>query len=196
MVELKLLKNSLENAPVIKKGKYEYFVNPLQGVSPPLKPELLREVAIGLVKRVDLDVDFIVGIEAMGIHLSAILSQITDIPTIILRKKKFGLPGEVEATIEKSYRRVAGGEEEKFYINSLKRGDKALIVDDVISSGGSLVAVIKSLEKIGVNIKDVAVVMKRGNKGSERVKKETGYEVKALSNIKIEGGKVHILNIL
>ena len=97
--------------------------------------------------------------------------------------------------IEKSYRRAAGGEEGKFYINSLRKGDKVLIVDDVLSSGGSLVAVIKSLEQIGVIVKDIAVVIRRGNEGFERVKKETGHEIKALSNIKVEDGKVRILDI-
>ena len=79
MVELKLLKDALENARVVRRGEYDYFINPLQGVSPPLKPELLREVALGFVRMVDLNVDFIVGMEAMGIHLAAILSQVTDI---------------------------------------------------------------------------------------------------------------------
>ena len=196
MVELKLLKDALENARIVRKGEYDYFINPLQGVSPPLRPELLREVALGFIKTVDLNVDFIVGMEAMGIHLAAILSQFTGIPAVILRKKKFGLPGETEVIIERSYRQAAGDEEEKFYINSLKRGNKVLIVDDVLSSGGSLVAVIKGLMKIGVVVKDVAVVMKRGNEGSERVRKETGFEVKALSSIKVEGGKIQVLDIL
>ena len=196
MVKLKLLKEALENALVVRRGRYDYFINPLQGVSPPLRPELLREVALGFVRTVDLDVDFIVGMEAMGIHLAAILSQFTGIPAVIVRKKRFDLPGEVEARIEKSYRRAVGVEEEKFCINSLKKGDKVLIVDDVLSSGGSLAAVIKSLERIGVIVKDVAVVIRRGDEGSERVKKETGHEIKALSNIKVEDGKVKILGIL
>lgn len=194
MAELKLLKDALEKAPVVQRGKYTYFVNPLQGVAPPLKPSLLQEVAAEIKKTADLDVDYIVTAEVMGIHISALVSCETGIPLVIIRKKKFGLEGEVEVPIERSYRRIAGEKEEVLYINSIKKGDRILLIDDVMSDGGTVISIVKGLRKIGAVVKDIIIVMNRG-RGPERVKEETGLVVKTLSDVSMEGGKVRILNI-
>ncbi len=197
MHKMPLLKEALERAKVVKIGKYEYFINPTQGVLPPLKPNLLREIASRIVDIADFKVDRIVTIEAMGIHVSALVSSMTNVPIIICRKKKFSLPGEIEVTIDKSYRKVAakGKEtEQKFYINSVKKGDKVIIIDDVMSTGGTVEGVVKGLAKVGVVVKDVIVVMNRG-KGPERVKRKTGLKVKTLSDVDIKNGKLRIKRI-
>lgn len=195
MTKLPLLKEALENAIVVKMGKYEYFVNPTQGVAPPLKPELLKEIAQRIVELADFDVDRIVTIEAMGIHVSALVATMTNVPIIIVRKKKFNLPGEIEVVVKKSYRKIAGKQKgQKFYINSVKKGDRVIIIDDVMSTGGTISGVIQGLKKVGVIVKDVIVVMNRGQ-GPERVKRETGLDVKTLADVEIKNGKVHIIRI-
>jgi adenine phosphoribosyltransferase len=186
MPRLPLLEKALENATIIKMGRYDYFVNPLQGVAPPLEPELLREIAERIVEIADFDVDRIVTIEAMGIHISALVSSMSNMPFVILRKKKFGLPGEVEVSVKKSYREIAGGERmETFYINSIKKGDRVLVIDDVMSTGGTVTSVVKGLKKIGAVVKDILIVMNR-EKGPERVRRETGCDVKTLADIEVK----------
>ena len=195
MPRLPLLEKALENATIIKMGRYDYFVNPLQGVAPPLEPELLREIAERIVEVADFDVDRIVTIEAMGIHISALVSSMSNMPFVILRKKKFGLPGEVEVLVKKSYREIAGGERmETFYINSIKKGDRVLVIDDVMSTGGTVTSVVKGLKKIGAVVKDILIVMKR-EKGPERVRRETVFDVKTLAEIEVKEGKLHNLMI-
>jgi len=93
---LERLKKSLYEAPVFKRGDYNYFIHPITDGVPEIKPDLIREVVSYLVRIADLDVDKIVTIEAMGIPIGIALSQITDIPLVIIRKRKYGLPGEVE----------------------------------------------------------------------------------------------------
>jgi len=191
---LELLKDALENAPVVRKGEYSYFINPLQGVSPPLQPDLLMEIARAIVRIANLDVNRIVTAEVMGIHISSLVSCLTGIPLVIIRKKEFGLPGEVEFTSEKSYRQIAKEEEVKLYINSIQKGNRILIIDDVMSEGGTVIGMIKGLQKAGAIVKDVVVVINRG-RGLERVKKETGHDVKTLADVEVRGGKVHILRM-
>jgi len=191
---LKLLKNALEKAPVVKRGDYFYFINPLQGVSTPLQPDLLMEIARAIVSIADLNVDRIVTVEVMGIHISTLVSCLTGLPLVVIRKKKFGLPGEVEITSEESYRKIAKEEEVKLYINSIRRGDRVLIIDDLMSEGGTVIGMIKGLQKAGAIVKDIVVVINRGG-GLQRVKKETGYDVKTLADVEVRGGKVHILGM-
>ena len=46
--------------------------------------------------------------------------------------------------------------------NHLKEGDSILLVDDVVSTGGTLTAVINELKSIGVNLVDTVVVVEKG----------------------------------
>ena len=71
---------SLENSPIVKKGEYNYFVNPISDGVPAMDPKMLRELSLVVHKHADLDVDKIVAVEAMGIHLATALSLATDIP--------------------------------------------------------------------------------------------------------------------
>lgn len=191
---LELLKDALENAPIVKRGEYSYFINPVQGVSPPLQPDLLMEIARAIVRIADIDVDRIVTAEVMGIHISSLVSCLTGIPLVIIRKKEFGLPGEVKFMSEKSYRQTAKEEEVKLYINSIQKGDRVLIIDDVMSEGGTVIGMIKGLQKVGAIVKDVVIVINRG-RGLQRVKKETGHDVKTLADVEVRDGKVHILGM-
>jgi adenine phosphoribosyltransferase len=146
----------------------------------------LRDVATKIIKIADMDVDKIITAEAMGIPLVTAISLYTDIPYVIMRKREYKLEGEIPVHQETGYSK---GE---LYLNGVKKGDRVLIVDDVLSTGGTMVAIIKALEKAGAHIKDIVCVIERGN-GKEEVKKKTGYDVKTLVKIDVRDGKVVIL---
>ena len=60
------LRQSLLDAPIIEKGDYEYFVHPVSDGVPMLRPELLREIVIKIIRKADLeDIDKIVTPAAM-----------------------------------------------------------------------------------------------------------------------------------
>ncbi|MFH0860298.1 MAG: hypoxanthine/guanine phosphoribosyltransferase [Candidatus Altiarchaeota archaeon] len=177
---LEMLKKSLEEAPVMKRGEYSYFIHPLTDAIPRIQPELLDEVAEAIIENSEMDVDTILTMEAMGIHIAAAISLKTGLPFNIIRKREYGLPGEV--VLDQS----TGYSKGKMYINDIRKGDKVTIVDAVISTGGTLNAVIKGLERIGAEIKDIICVIERGD-GVKKVMKETGYKVKTLVKIEVDG---------
>jgi adenine phosphoribosyltransferase len=183
---LKILKESLRNAPIVKRGEYNYFIHPISDGVPLVRPELLREVIACVVKIADLDVDKIVTIEAMGLPLGSALSQITDIPFIIVRKRKYGLPGEIAVHQTTGYSR---GE---LYLNGINKGDRVLILDDVLSTGGTSAAVLKALEQAGADIKDIIVIIERGE-GKKKIE-EMGYDVKSLVKIDVDANGVKIIS--
>jgi len=152
---LKNLRETMKNAPIVRRGTYNYFIHPISDGVPVVKPELLREVIACMVKNADLDVDKIVTIEAMGLPLGAALSTMTDIPFIIIRKRKYELPGEI------AVHQTTGYSKGELYLNGINKGDRVLIIDDVISTGGTMSAVVKALEKAGAVIKDIVVVIER-----------------------------------
>ena len=176
------LKESLRNAPVIKRGDYHYFIHPITDGVPEIRSDLIREVSAYILKIANLDVDKIVTIEAMGIHVGTALSLLTDIPLVIIRKKKYDLPGEI------AIHQATGYSKGKLYMNGVLRGEKVLIVDDVISTGCTMQATIKAIETAGAEIKDIVAVISRGE-GVQKIK-ESGHPLKVLVRVDVSEGNV------
>jgi adenine phosphoribosyltransferase len=179
---LERLTKSLLEAPIFKRGEYNYFIHPITDGVPEVRPELIREITGHIVRIADLEVDKIVTVEAMGIPIGISLSIICDIPLVIIRKRKYGLPGEIEVS------QVTGYSKSQLFLNGINKGDRVIVVDDVISTGGTLLAVLKSLKIAGATVKDVVVVVKRGD-GVERLKAE-GYAVKTMVDVEVSESRV------
>jgi adenine phosphoribosyltransferase len=68
---LDILKTTLEDSPVVKKGDYNYFVHPITDGVPEVSPDLLHEVVGEIRNQLVKDYDKIVAIEAMGLPVGA-----------------------------------------------------------------------------------------------------------------------------
>ena len=179
---LNRLKKSLLEAPVFKRGSYNYFIHPISDGVPEVRPELIREVTGHIVRIADLDVDKIVTVEAMGIPIGIGLSMMCDIPLVIIRKRKYGLPGEIEVS------QVTGYSKSQLFLNGINKGDRVIVVDDVISTGGTLLATLESLKVAGATVKDVVAVIQRGDGVSRLASK--GYAVKTMVQVEVDENRV------
>jgi adenine phosphoribosyltransferase len=178
-----LLAQSLREAPIIEKGDYEYFVHPISDGVPMLDPKLLREIAVGIIRKADLDgVDKIVTPAAMGIHISTAVSLMTDTPLVVIRKRQYGLDGEV------SLAQVTGYSENEMYMNDVYEGDRVVLLDDVLSTGGTLKAITQALSDTGADVADIVAVIKKA--GGENEVADHG--VKTLINVDVVDGEVVI----
>ncbi len=186
MADLEKLKSSVKNAPVVKMKDYHYFIHPLSDGLPEVKPELLEEVVKNVIENCDLDCDYILTAQSMGFPLAAALSMKTGIPYKFIRKRQYGLEGEI------SIDQVTGYSKSEMYLNFVEKGDKVFLIDDVLSTGGTLKGIITALQKIGVEIVDVVVVFEKVGLKEELVK-ELGVEVKSLLKVEMDGPKVKIV---
>jgi len=177
------LLDSLHEAPIIDKDGYQYLVHPISNGVPMLEPELLREVVVELTRAADLNVDKIVAPEAMGIHIATALSLQTDVPLVVIRKREYGLDGEV------ALHQTTGYSESEMFINDVDEGDRVLIVDDLLSTGGTLAAICDALDDIGADIVDIAVVIR---KVGETALDDTDYEATSLVDITVDDYEVTI----
>ena len=181
------LKESLLNAPVIEKEGYHYFVHPISDGVPMLEPGLLREIVIKIIRKAELDeVDKIVTPAAMGIHISTATSLMTDIPLVVIRKRQYGLEGEVALFQETGY------SESQMYINDVNEGDRVVLLDDVLATGGTMTSIIEALEDIGAEIVDIVAVIKKEGLGSDV--ESTGHTPKTLINVDIVDREVVIVD--
>ncbi len=180
---LEKLKKTLEESPIIKKGEYNYFVHPVTDGIPLTQPEVLTEIAVAIKDHFCTDVDKIVCIEAMGIHLATAISLETGIPFVVIRKRQYGLPGEVAVY------QTTGYSQGELFINGINSGDKILLIDDVVSTGGTMIAVLNALKNMGVEIVELVAVIEKGE-GKKIVEKETGFKLKALIKVDVIDNKV------
>jgi adenine phosphoribosyltransferase len=182
---LEILKKSLKKAPIVKRGKYSYFIHPITDGVPAIDPRLLDEISDYIIEYCDMNVDRILSIEAMGIPLATAISLKTGIPFSIVRKRQYQLPGEIKISQSTGYSK---GE---LYINGVEKGNRILLVDDVISTGGTLRFLVKALEEKGVTISDIIVIVGRGD-GVQQLA-EQGIKVKTLVDIAVSEDGVSIL---
>lgn len=155
---LERLRTSLSNAPVIWKGDYPYFVHPLTDGVPRLDPDVLAAVIDLASAAIDWEqTDLLLGIEAMGLPLTAPLSLRHGVPVVVARKRSYAMEGEV--TIDQTTGYASGS----MHLNDLRPGERVAIVDDVISTGGTLSAVLQGVERTGASVTSVVTVVEKGD---------------------------------
>ncbi len=175
---------SLKASPIVSKNGYPYFIHPLTDGVPSMNPMVLGEIIEWIKSVGNFHCDLLLAPESMGIPLAIPLSLDLDIPYSIVRKKQYGLPGEVVL------RQKTGYSDNTMSINGVEKGDKVVIIDDVLSTGGTMIALIYALQKeIGAEIVDIIVPVNK-NYGKDIVKKNTGVTVKTLVDVSIVDDKV------
>ncbi|RJU85566.1 MAG: adenine phosphoribosyltransferase [Candidatus Poseidoniales archaeon] len=185
---LTVLQDSLRGAPIIWKGEYPYFIHPISDGIPRMEAEVLRATRDLIVSMVDWSqIDLIVSVEAMGLPLLAAVGEATGKPTVVIRKRSYGMEGEVRVDVSTGYSSSTA------YINDISPGERLLIVDDVISTGGTLEPLLESLEGMGAVLQDVIVAIEKGE-GRVRLSEERPeWPIRTLSRIDIVDGKVEII---
>ena len=103
------------------------------------------------------------------------IDGLIDLKGFILVRKKGKLPRE---TISESYDLEYGTAEVEMHIDAIQPGQKVVIIDDLIATGGTVEAAIKLVEREGGVVAKVAFVMElAGLEGREKLK---GYDVDSL----------------
>jgi orotate phosphoribosyltransferase len=124
-------------------------------------PVLLREIAQAMSTAIPADTEALAGLEMGGIPIATVLSQITGIPCLFVRKvaKEYG-----------TCKLAEGGE-----VN----GRKLLVVEDVVTSGGQIRESVQALRASGARITSVLCVIDRESGGAENLAAD-GLELHSL----------------
>lgn len=177
-----LLKKYFLESPIVDKNGYPYFVNPISDGIPRVDPALLEETVEGLLSLGKFDCDVILAPEAMGIPLAVPISLKTRIPYSVIRKREYRLPGEI------SVQRGTGYSSGCLYINGLKKGDRVAIVDDVLSTGGTIKAIRAALEERGIELNELITVFDK----TESPVTINGMEIRSLLRVGVKDGRPYV----
>ena len=126
-----------------------------------------------------VDYDVIAGAESRGFIFGAPIAYKNGKGFVLVRKKG-KLPRE---TVEMSYDLEYGSATIEMHKDSIKPGQKVVLVDDLIATGGTIEAAAKLVEKLGgVVVKMIFLIELTDLKGRERLSK---YDIDSL--VKFEG---------
>ncbi len=116
----------------------------------------------------DVEFDVVVGAESRGFIFGAPIAYAMHKPLVLCRKKG-KLPCE---TIEKEYSLEYGTATVEMHKDAIKPGQRVVVVDDLIATGGTIEATCSLIEELGGEVVQLVFLMElAGLNGREKLKK-------------------------
>ncbi|VEN73094.1 adenine phosphoribosyltransferase [Candidatus Desulfarcum epimagneticum] len=117
----------------------------------------------------DEEIDKVAGIDARGFVFGAVLAYRLHLGFIPIRKKG-KLPADA---ISESYDLEYGQNEVEIHIDAVKEGEKILLIDDLLATGGTMEACVKLVKRLGGRVMECGFVVELPDlKGRDKLKGE------------------------
>ncbi|SPC14079.1 Adenine phosphoribosyltransferase [Cupriavidus oxalaticus] len=134
-------------------------------------PKTLRVLIDVFVHRyMDAGLDLVAGIDARGFILGAIVAYELNLGFVPIRKKG-KLPFQ---TVAEEYELEYGSATVEIHADACKAGDRVLLVDDLIATGGTMMAGRKLLERLGATVVEGAAIVDLPELGGSRLLQDGG----------------------
>lgn len=141
-------------------------------------PKVFRVLIDAFVHRyMDRRPDVVAGLDARGFILGSVVAYELGVGFVPIRKKG-KLPG---ATISQAYALEYGEAVMEIHDDALKPGDRVLVVDDLLATGGTAQAGISLCQRLGAQVVGCAFVIELPELGGRALLEEMGHEVHALT---------------
>jgi adenine phosphoribosyltransferase len=140
-------------------------------------PEGLREAINLFAERYkDMQIDKIAAIESRGFLIGVPLAYLLNVGLVLVRK-----PGKLPAeTIKQDYKLEYGSDQIEIHIDSIKEGERVLIVDDLIATGGTVEAAVKLIQKMKGEVLECCFIIDLPDIGGSRKLESMGQNVFSL----------------
>lgn len=146
-------------------------------------PEGLRLTIDTLVDRYkDTDIDLIVGIEARGFILGAAMAYKMGKGFVPIRKKG-KLPG---TTFSEDYQLEYGVDTIEVHVDAIDKGQKVLLVDDLLATGGTIMGAISLVEQTGGEVVESCFIVDLPDLGGSEKLKKAGHKYYCLTDFEGE----------
>jgi len=173
------IKKTFIGIPIIKgKNGYPYSLFSLTDFRPAMKPQLIEDMADILVYYGDFaNADIIVSeADRGGGPLTHAVSVRTNLPYTLANWYPTGVEGSISVKASTGF-----SGEGVINLNGVEKGQKAILVDDIISSGGTAIALIECIQKAGARVIEALFVGEKANlNGRKKLLKKFGIPVKTL----------------
>lgn len=140
-------------------------------------PRALRMVADAFIHRyLGSGITHIACIDARGFLFGSILAHQLNLPLVLVRKKG-KLPGD---TIHQEYQLEYGTSAVEMQADSVSAGDRVLLFDDLIATGGTILAACTLIKKLGAEIVEAAALIDLPDLKGSALIQEAGVPVYTL----------------
>jgi adenine phosphoribosyltransferase len=114
--------------------------------------------------------DVVAGLDARGFILGAVVAYELNIGFVPIRKK-----GKLPfTTVEETYELEYGSATVELHTDAVKEGDRVLLIDDLIATGGTMMAGKKLLERLGAQVMEGAAIVDLPELGGSQKLRESG----------------------
>jgi adenine phosphoribosyltransferase len=121
--------------------------------------------------------DMIVGIESRGFIIGGALAYTLGKGFVPIRKK-----GKLPADkVSHEYDLEYGTDVVEMHIDSIQKGTRVLLIDDLLATGGTALAAATLIEKLGGTIAEMAFIVNLPDVGGAKKLNERGYRIYALT---------------
>lgn len=120
--------------------------------------------------------DLVAGVDARGFILGSVIAYELNLGFVPIRKKG-KLPFD---TVGEDYNLEYGSATVEIHTDAVKPGQRVLLIDDLIATGGTLLAASCLLQRLGANVVEAAAIIDLPDLGGSRLIKESGLSVHTL----------------
>ena len=114
--------------------------------------------------------DMVAGLDARGFILGAVVAYELNVGFVPIRKK-----GKLPfSTVQETYELEYGSATVELHTDAVRPGDKVLLIDDLIATGGTMMAGKKLLEKLGASVTEGAAIVDLPELGGSARSKASG----------------------
>jgi adenine phosphoribosyltransferase len=121
-------------------------------------------------------IDKVVGIESRGFMVGTPLAYRLGVGFVPIRKQG-KLPAE---TLGHDYELEYGSDRVEIHVDAIEKGERILLVDDIIATGGTAIAAAALIKKLGGELVECAVIIDLINLGGRKRLQDKGYDLFAL----------------
>ncbi|PWI48153.1 adenine phosphoribosyltransferase [Candidatus Heimdallarchaeota archaeon B3_Heim] len=184
--------DNFDDQPLFEVDGHKFILNSLTEQVPATSPQLLQLAAEWISGEITNECDKLLTEEDKGGILLAAIALQTGIPFGMVRWVPNQLATQVSEIFSCEYVK-----EGTLYLSGIEKNDRVIIIDDIISTGGTMVGIIKTLKKIEAEIIDVLVLAEKIEyNGIKKVKNETDIDVRSLIKISVAGTRSKVLNAI
>ena len=122
--------------------------------------------------------DVVAGLDARGFIVGSVVAYELNLGFVPIRKK-----GKLPfTTVEETYELEYGSATVELHADAVKPGDRVLLIDDLIATGGTMMAGRKLLERLGASVIEGAAIVDLPELGGPQRLKESGLPLFTLLN--------------
>ncbi|TIC84689.1 adenine phosphoribosyltransferase [Crenobacter intestini] len=137
-------------------------------------PKTFRMLIDVFVHRyMDQDIDLIAGLDARGFIIGSVLAYELNVGFVPIRKK-----GKLPyTTIAEEYELEYGNATVEMHTDACKPGDRVILVDDLVATGGTMMAGYHLLQKLGADVLEAAAIIELPELGGGKLVREDGLQL-------------------